>query len=64
MEGGHHEYKKGLWNSQEDNILMDYVKKHGVGKWNRISKLTGISIHIYIYSYTHTCTYILILIFI
>ncbi|KAK4257082.1 hypothetical protein QN277_006716 [Acacia crassicarpa] len=41
MEGGH-EYKKRLWNSQEDKILMDYVKQHGVGKWNRIAKLTGL----------------------
>lgn len=41
MEGGY-EYKKGLWNTEEDRILMDYVKQHGVGKWNRIAKLTGI----------------------
>ncbi|KAI9087648.1 hypothetical protein K1719_030518 [Acacia pycnantha] len=41
MEGGH-EYKKRLWNSQEDKILMDYVKQHGVGNWNRIAKLTGL----------------------
>ncbi|XP_028778312.1 transcription factor WER-like [Neltuma alba] len=39
---GRHEYKKGLWNSQEDKILMEYVKQHGVGKWNRIAKVTGL----------------------
>ncbi|XP_054820190.1 transcription factor WER-like [Prosopis cineraria] len=39
---GRHEYKKGLWNSQEDKILMEHVKQHGVGKWNRIAKATGL----------------------
>ncbi|KAF7806091.1 transcription factor WER-like [Senna tora] len=42
MEGEHCEYKKGLWSSEEDRVLMDYVKQQGVGKWNRIAKLTGL----------------------
>ena len=44
MEGRHEEYKKGLWNVEEDRVLMDYVKEHGIGKWNRIAKVTGIYI--------------------
>ncbi|KAB2001532.1 hypothetical protein ES319_D11G001000v1 [Gossypium barbadense] len=36
------EYKKGLWSAEEDSILMEYVRKHGKGKWNRIPKVTGL----------------------
>lgn len=46
MEGGRG-YKKGLWKVEEDRVLMDYVKEHGTGKWNRIAKVTG-SMHIYL----------------
>ncbi|XP_059653717.1 transcription factor GAMYB-like [Cornus florida] len=34
--------KKGPWTSAEDAILMDYVKKHGEGKWNAIRKHSGL----------------------
>lgn len=37
-EEGNNEYKKGLWTVEEDKILMDYVKAHGKGHWNRIAK--------------------------
>ncbi|XWS60728.1 hypothetical protein CRYUN_Cryun07bG0060700 [Craigia yunnanensis] len=36
------EYKKGLWTVEEDRILMDYIRMHGKGKWNRIPKVTGL----------------------
>ncbi|KAK7330484.1 hypothetical protein VNO77_24679 [Canavalia gladiata] len=42
MEGYAYEYKKGFWNAEEDRVLMDYVKEHGTGKWNRIAKVTGL----------------------
>lgn len=32
--------KKGPWTDAEDAILMDYVKKHGVGNWNAVRKNT------------------------
>ncbi|KAL8141967.1 hypothetical protein V2J09_014999 [Rumex salicifolius] len=35
-------YKKGLWTTEEDTVLMEYVKVHGKGKWNRIPHLTGL----------------------
>lgn len=41
MEEKSSEYKKGLWTVEEDRILMDYVRVHGKGKWNRIPKITG-----------------------
>lgn len=37
-------YKKGLWTVEEDKLLVDYVKVHGKGQWNRIAKITGIII--------------------
>lgn len=37
-------YKKGLWTVEEDKLLVDYVKLHGKGQWNRIAKITGIII--------------------
>ncbi|KAF5476808.1 hypothetical protein F2P56_003504 [Juglans regia] len=44
MEGrhGNHEYKKALWTVEEDRILMEYVRVHGKGKWNRIAKMSGL----------------------
>lgn len=40
MEGANG-YRKGLWTVEEDRILMDYIRVHGKGKWNRIAKVTG-----------------------
>ncbi|XP_010048454.1 transcription factor MYB1 [Eucalyptus grandis] len=33
---------KGAWTAAEDQILMDYVKLHGEGKWSRLSRETGL----------------------
>lgn len=41
MEGANG-YRKGLWTVEEDRILMDYIRVHGKGKWNRIAKVTGL----------------------
>ncbi|KAL9275543.1 Transcription factor WER-like protein [Drosera capensis] len=42
VRGQESQHRKGLWSVEEDRILMDYVKVHGKGKWNRIAKLTGL----------------------
>ncbi|KAK9926889.1 hypothetical protein M0R45_024097 [Rubus argutus] len=44
MEGSgrNHGYKKGLWTAEEDRILTEYIRVHGKGKWNRVTKLTGL----------------------
>ncbi len=35
------EKKKRKWSDGEDQILKDYVKKHGPGKWGKIAKEIG-----------------------
>ncbi|XWS44181.1 hypothetical protein CRYUN_Cryun15aG0022300 [Craigia yunnanensis] len=35
-------YKKGLWTIEEDKLLMDYVKVHGKGQWNKVADKTGL----------------------
>ncbi|KAI5674295.1 hypothetical protein M9H77_14659 [Catharanthus roseus] len=36
------ELKKGHWTSQEDKILVDYVRIHGEGKWRDLAQKTGL----------------------
>ncbi|XP_062171611.1 transcription factor GAMYB-like isoform X2 [Alnus glutinosa] len=42
LEGGG-PLKKGPWTSAEDEILVEYVKKHGEGNWNAVQKHSGLS---------------------
>ncbi|XWS40745.1 hypothetical protein CRYUN_Cryun17cG0021800 [Craigia yunnanensis] len=35
-------YRKGFWTVEEDKLLMDYVKVHGKGQWNKIANKTGL----------------------
>ncbi|KAK2636483.1 hypothetical protein Ddye_031275 [Dipteronia dyeriana] len=37
-----HGSKKGLWTQEEDMILIEYVRVHGRGHWNRIPNVTGL----------------------
>ncbi|KAJ0038780.1 hypothetical protein Pint_22975 [Pistacia integerrima] len=39
------EYKKGLWTEEEDRILLEHIRVHGRGHWNRIPKVTGHNIN-------------------
>ncbi|KAM7508674.1 hypothetical protein LguiA_019127 [Lonicera macranthoides] len=33
--------KKGPWSSEEDEILIEYIKKNGCGSWRSLPKLAG-----------------------
>ncbi|KAI4366856.1 hypothetical protein MLD38_022669 [Melastoma candidum] len=33
---------RSLWTAEEDKVLIDYVQSHGHGRWNSISKRTGL----------------------
>ncbi|CAJ2627953.1 trichome differentiation protein GL1-like isoform X1 [Trifolium pratense] len=35
-------WRKGPWTSEEDKLLIEYVKLHGEGRWNSVSRLTGL----------------------
>ncbi|XP_030511693.1 transcription factor WER-like [Rhodamnia argentea] len=39
------QYKKVLWTEEEDRLLLDHIRVHGTGRWNRIPKLTGLPRH-------------------
>lgn len=32
---------KGVWTAHEDEVLGNYVKLHGEGKWVNVAKATG-----------------------
>lgn len=34
-------WRKGPWTSDEDRLLIEYVKLHGEGRWNSVARLTG-----------------------
>ncbi|XP_059662586.1 transcription factor MYB102-like [Cornus florida] len=36
------EVKKGPWTAEEDQILIDYIQKHGHGRWRTIPKNAGL----------------------
>ncbi|KAH0469384.1 hypothetical protein IEQ34_000942 [Dendrobium chrysotoxum] len=35
-------WRKGPWTPQEDKLLTEHVKLHGEGRWNCVSRLTGL----------------------
>lgn len=35
------EWRKGPWTAEEDRLLIEYVKLHGEGRWNNVSRLAG-----------------------
>ncbi|TMW91102.1 hypothetical protein EJD97_014790 [Solanum chilense] len=35
-------WRKGPWTSDEDRLLIEYVKLHGEGRWNSVARLTGL----------------------
>ncbi|CAI0436881.1 unnamed protein product [Linum tenue] len=35
-------WRKGPWTAEEDKLLIEYVKLHGEGRWNSVSRLTGL----------------------
>ncbi|KAG7543132.1 SANT/Myb domain [Arabidopsis thaliana x Arabidopsis arenosa] len=35
-------WRKGPWTAEEDRLLIEYVRVHGEGRWNSVSKLAGL----------------------
>ncbi|CAM8940263.1 unnamed protein product [Rhodiola kirilowii] len=42
MGDGEEGLKKGLWTAEEDKILIEHIKVHGKGRWNKAAKITGL----------------------
>ncbi|XP_042415514.1 transcription factor MYB114-like [Zingiber officinale] len=36
-------FNRGSWTAAEDKILLDYVAAHGVGKWGKVTKASGLN---------------------
>lgn len=34
-------WRKGPWTAEEDRLLIEYVRLHGEGRWNSVSRLAG-----------------------
>ena len=34
--------KKGPWSPREDELLMEYVQKHGEGNWKEVAERSGL----------------------
>jgi hypothetical protein len=41
--------KKGPWTAEEDQKLIDYIQKHGHGRWRTLPKNAGVYLFIFIY---------------
>ncbi|KAI9196791.1 hypothetical protein LWI28_027054 [Acer negundo] len=35
-------WRKGPWTSEEDSLLIEYVRLHGEGRWNSVARLAGL----------------------
>nr|QSD99690.1 MYB family transcription factor [Melilotus albus] len=35
-------WRKGPWTTEEDKLLIEYVKQHGEGRWNSVARLAGL----------------------
>ncbi|XP_027935635.1 transcription factor MYB108-like isoform X2 [Vigna unguiculata] len=35
-------WRKGPWTAEEDRLLVEYVRLHGEGRWNSVSRLAGL----------------------
>jgi hypothetical protein len=51
---GNMDVRKGLWTSEEDAKLIDYINLHGEGRWSSLASLAGINIYTY-----KACSFIL-----
>lgn len=38
-------WRKGPWTAEEDRLLIEYVRLHGEGRWNSVSRLAGTNLN-------------------
>jgi myb proto-oncogene protein len=50
-EGG---LRRGPWTAHEDMLLVDYITKHGEGRWNSLARCAGI--YLILWNYISTAS--------
>ena len=43
--------KRGAWSPEEDQLLVQYINKHGHGSWRTLPKHAGIFFFIKVFKY-------------
>lgn len=43
--------KKGPWAPEEDEILVEYIKRNGHGSWRSLPKLAGLTLTLIFHSF-------------
>lgn len=41
-DNGHEHLNRGAWTAEEDTILSEHIKTHGVGRWTSLAKKAGL----------------------
>ena len=54
--------KRGLWSEEEDAKMLEYVSKHGKGKWTSVPKKAGFLFFIYLLTNVFSNTKLLFII--
>ena len=49
-----HGVKRGAWTPEEDEILIDYIKKKGHGRWRSLPKHAGFSFFLSFFLFSFT----------
>ena len=52
--------KRGLWSEEEDAKMLEYVSKHGKGKWTSVPKKAGFLFFIYLQMFFPIQSYFLL----
>jgi len=51
-----HSYRKGLWSPEEDKRLREYIREHGIDRWNVLPAKAGqLLIHHLLSAYSSGC---------
>ena len=40
-EDGAEQLRRGPWTMEEDSLLINYIARHGEGRWNLLAKRAG-----------------------
>lgn len=59
-----HGVKRGAWTPEEDEALVEYIKKHGHGSWRTLPKEAGASFYAFAFLFPFIfCLFCIMLLF-